>query len=226
MSTKKPAVVPIREQIYDWIQDAILTNEFKSGDVIQIDRLARDFGVSATPIRETLIRLENSGLVTLIPNKGAVVTEFSIQDIYDTWEMRKVLEPYAARLSAKLHIQDEIAVLEKKVMNILNDQRDFHYYMNTDHQMHELLFIHIKNNLLKETLQRIHHLSRRMRYSAESISSEHRQVMEQVCREHLDILNALKTGDPDKAEQSVLTHIEHSEKRTLSSMEMRTKATL
>jgi DNA-binding GntR family transcriptional regulator len=117
-------------------------------------------------------------------------------------------------------------VLEKKVMNILNDQRDFHYYMNTDHQMHELLFIHIKNNLLKETLQRIHHLSRRMRYSAESISSEHRQVMEQVCHEHLDILNALRTGDPDKAELAVLTHIEHSEKRTLSSMEMRAKATL
>ncbi len=217
MNGDNTTIIPIREQIYERIKDAILTNEYKPGDIIQIDRLARLFGVSATPIRETLIRLENSGLLTLIPNKGAMITEFTEKDIRDTWEMRKILEPYAGRLTASLNKESEIERIEGMVQSIIEGNYDLHSYIQTDNDLHELLFIHIDNNLLKETIQRIHHLSIRMRYFAESVSKDHENVVHEVCSEHLNILKSLKSGDAETTGKAVLHHIENSEKRTLLS---------
>ncbi|MDA3937740.1 MAG: GntR family transcriptional regulator [Spirochaetia bacterium] len=217
MTGNTASIVPIREQIYEQIKDAILTNEYKPGDIIQIDRLARLFGVSATPIRETLIRLENSGLLKLIPNKGAIITEFTKEDIKHTWEMRKILEPYAGGLTADLDVKDEIERIENLVKSILDSAYELHNYMKTDKDLHELLFIHINNKLLRETIQRIHHISIRMRYFAESVAQNHQNVVQEVCSEHLDILNKLKSKDSRATEKSVLRHIENSEKRTLLS---------
>lgn len=213
----RPVVIPIREQIFEWIKEAILTNEFKPGEVIPIDGLAREFGVSATPIREALIRLENSGLLTLIPNKGAVVTDFSEEDIRHTWEMRKILEPYAAALTAELDIADELEAIEGKVRVILRGDYDLHAYIQTDSELHELLFAHVDNSLLRETIERIHQISIRMRYFAESISRNQQDVITAVCEEHLEILDALRRGDAEAARQAARRHIENSESRTLSS---------
>lgn len=213
----RPVVIPIRDQIFEWIKEAILTNEFKPAEVIPIDGLAREFGVSATPIREALIRLENSGLLTLIPNKGAVVTDFSEEDIRHTWEMRKILEPYAAALTAELDIADELEAIEGKVRVILRGDYDLHAYIQTDSELHELLFAHVDNSLLRETIERIHQISIRMRYFAESISRNQQDVITAVCEEHLEILDALRRGDAEAARQAARRHIENSESRTLSS---------
>lgn len=217
MDNSKTTVIPIRKQIYEKIKDAILTNQYKPGDVVQIDKLAREFGVSATPIREALIRLENSGLLTLIPNKGAVVTEFTEKDVKNTWEMRKILEPYAARFAAKMNLASEIERLEKSVKRIIDGNYDMHFYIETDSNIHKILYNRLGNSLLKKTIKDIHHLSTRMRYFAESVPEDSKQVVHEVSKEHLAILEALKKGDPDACEQAVLNHVMNSEQRTLTS---------
>jgi DNA-binding GntR family transcriptional regulator len=209
-------IVPVREQIYNRIKNMLISNEYQPGDFIQIDKIARQFSVSATPIREAFIRLESAGFLKLIPNKGARVVEIHDVDIKETWEMRKILEPYAGRLTARLGLKKEIARLKIDIEAIIEGDYDQESYIKADNDVHALIFNQIDNSLLKETIEKIHERSMRMRYHAENSAQNNEKIVRQVCQEHLKILNALNSGDPDKAEATIRTHIVNGEQRTLS----------
>ncbi len=219
--SKRPQLVSVREQIYEGIKEMILTNIFEPGEIVPIEKMAEEFGVSPTPIREALIRLEGFGLVTLIPNKGARVSEISEQDVRDIWQMRTLLEPFAARMSAVLQLEAELDRVEKKIFGVLNGSYDFETYVQTDVELHQTLCEHVPNQLLKETIQRVHQLSMRMRYFPEHQAQIHTEVVEQVSREHLAIIAALRAGDPDLSAEKVRTHIENGEARALQALEAR-----
>lgn len=218
---KKTVLKSIREQIYEAIQEAIVNNVYKPGEELQIDRLAETFGVSTTPIREALIRLESSGLVHLIPNKGARVTEFREDDIRDTWEVRKVLEPYAAGLTAALGLSREIRELNDVYDTLEKEPQNGNLYIQSDIRLHELLYSHLSNALLKETLHNILQRSMRMRYFAEDISKLHDQVVLEVISEHKQILQALETRNREKTVEAVRRHIENGERRALLALNLR-----
>ncbi|MBN2551922.1 MAG: GntR family transcriptional regulator [Spirochaetales bacterium] len=221
---KKRVLVSIRDQIYEAIQEAIVNNSYKPGEELQIDRLAEEFGVSTTPIREALIRLESSGLVDLIPNKGARVTALREQDIRDTWEVRKLLEPYAAGLTAALDIKGEIAELDAAFHRLESGLWEEELYIQSDIRLHELLFTHLTNELLKATLQKILQRSMRMRYFAEDVSKTHDQVVHEVISEHRAILRSLAARDRERTVLNVRRHIENGERRTLRAIALRNGA--
>jgi DNA-binding GntR family transcriptional regulator len=218
---KKTILKSIREQIYEAIQKSIVNNIYKPGEELQIDRLAEEFGVSTTPIREALIRLESSGLVHLIPNKGARVTAFREGDIRDTWEVRKLLEPYAAGLTAELDVNPEIQELNAAFDVLEKGPQDGNLYIQSDIRLHELLYVHLSNELLKETLHNILQRSMRMRYFAEDVSKMHDQVVREVISEHKQILQALAAKDREKTVEAVHRHIENGEQRALLAIKLR-----
>ena len=211
----------MRDQIYEAIQESIVNNSYNPGEELQIDRLAEEFGVSTTPIREALIRLESSGLVHLIPNKGARVTAFREQDIQDTWEIRKLLEPYAARLTAALDVNSEIQELNTAFDKLQQGPQDGNLYIQSDIRLHELLFVHLSNELLKETLHNILQRSMRMRYFAEDVSKMHDQVVREVISEHKEILRALVANDGERTAEAVRRHVENGEQRALLAIKVR-----
>jgi DNA-binding GntR family transcriptional regulator len=221
MVAKKTVLKSIRDQIYEAIQQSIVNNSYKPGEELQIDRLAEEFGVSTTPIREALIRLESSGLVQLIPNKGARVTAFQEEDIRDTWEVRKLLEPYAAGLTAEQDVTPEIQELNKAFDLLERGSQDGDLYIQSDIHLHELLYSHLSNELLKETLHNILQRSMRMRYYAEDVSKMHDQVVREVISEHKQILQALTAGDREKTVEAVRRHIENGEQRALRAIQLR-----
>ena len=218
---KKTVLKSIRDQIYEAIQESIVNNSYKPGEELQIDRLAEEFGVSTTPIREALIRLESSGLVHLIPNKGARVTAFREQDIRDTWEIRKLLEPYAAGLTAALDVSAEIQELNAAFDALERGPQDGNLYIQSDIRLHELLYTHLSNELLKETLHNILQRSMRMRYFAEDVSNMHDQVVREVISEHKQILQALAAGDRERTIQAVRRHIENGERRAMLAVKLK-----
>jgi DNA-binding GntR family transcriptional regulator len=218
---KKTVLKSIRDQIYEAIQQSIVNNSYKPGEELQIDRLAEEFGVSTTPIREALIRLESSGLVQLIPNKGARVTAFQEEDIRDTWEVRKLLEPYAAGLTAEQDVTREIQELNEAFDMLERGSQDGDLYIQSDIRLHELLYSHLSNELLKETLHNILQRSMRMRYYAEDVSRMHDQVVREVITEHKQILQALTAGDREKTAEAVRRHIENGERRALRAIQLR-----
>jgi DNA-binding GntR family transcriptional regulator len=220
---KKTVLKSIRDQIYEAIQESIVNNSYKPGEELQIDRLAEEFGVSTTPIREALIRLESSGLVNLIPNKGARVTAFREEDIRDTWEIRKLLEPYAAGLTAALDVTLEIQELNAALETLEKGTQDGNLYIKSDIRLHELLYTHLSNELLKETLHNILQRSMRMRYFAEDVSKMHDQVVQEVISEHKQILQALTARDRERTIEAVRRHIENGERRALLAIKLRTE---
>lgn len=217
---KKIVTLSMREQIYEALKGLILDNSYGPRTVLAIDRLAEEFGVSATPVREALVRLESDGLVELIPNRGAQVTDIRAEDVRYIWEMRLLLEPYAARMSVDLVDPLEIQPLEADVHRLSSTPDDTALYISTDIRLHEMLYLHVRNDLLKESIRRIHQMARRIRFFAEHNAKLHEKVVHEVIQEHLEIIGAMQSGNPDLVEPALRHHLANGEKRTLSALRM------
>jgi len=217
---KKIVMLSMREQIYEALKGLILDNSYGPKTVLAIDRLADEFGVSATPVREALVRLESDGLVELIPNRGAQVTDIREEDVRYIWEMRLLLEPYAARMSVDLVDPLEIQPLLADVHRLSSTPNDTALYVSTDIRLHEMLYLHVHNELLKDSIRRIHQMARRIRFFAEHSANLHERVVHEVIEEHLAIIEAIRSGNPDLVEPSLRHHLANGEKRTLSALRL------
>ena len=96
---KKPMEkhLTLREKILEHIRDAIISGSLKAGSRVSEPELAERYGISRTPIREAFRQLESEGYLTVIPRRGAVVSEFSQKDVEDFYAIKSILEGYAAR---------------------------------------------------------------------------------------------------------------------------------
>jgi len=215
---KKIVTLSMRDQLYDALRDLILKNVYGPNAVLQIDRLAEEFSVSATPVREALVRLEAEGLVRLIPNKGAMVTDIREEDIRYTWEMRQLLEPYAAGQSAILISGREILELEEMILSLRDEPFNNEKYVECDTRLHEILYTHLANTMLVETIRRVHQMSIRIRYFPEGSGQLHERTVQEVIHEHLAILAAIRTRDASRISELVLSHLKNGEKRAMAAL--------
>ncbi|MDP2791077.1 MAG: GntR family transcriptional regulator [Rectinemataceae bacterium] len=216
--TKKIVTLSMRDQIYEALRESIIKNAYAPNSVLPIDHLAEDFGVSATPVREALVRLEAEGLVTLIPNKGALVTDIQAEDILNNWEMRQLLEPYAAGKSTSLIPEAELKSIRAEISDMKKSPFDNDRYVACDTRMHEILYIHLPNAFLKDSIRRVHQMSLRIRYFPEDSKSMHEQAVNEVITEHLAIVDALENRDPAKISETVLLHLRNGEKRAMAAL--------
>ena len=216
--TKKIVTLSMRDQIYEVLRESIIKNDYTPNSVLPIDRMAEDFGVSATPVREALVRLEAEGLVTLIPNKGAMVTDIQAEDILNNWEMRQLLEPYAAGKSTSLIPASEIEGIRAEISDMKQSPFNNDRYVACDTRMHEILYIHLPNIFLKDTIRRVHQMSIRIRYFPEDSKSMHKQAVNEVFSEHLAIIDALETRDAARIIETVQVHLRNGEKRAMAAL--------
>jgi len=98
MAVQKLENATLRERAYNAIKDSILRNELLPGEVLSIDSLAKALGISQTPVREALTKLSADGLLEYERNKGFRVASITEDDVHETYEVRRLLEPYVARL--------------------------------------------------------------------------------------------------------------------------------
>jgi DNA-binding GntR family transcriptional regulator len=208
----------LRDQIVQAIQDAIITNELAAGQDIQVDRLASRYGVSATPVREALAVLEGAGLVKIVPNKGAQVTEIHPDDVSNVWEMRRLLEPYAAEIAAIHCTEEEVQRIEKALLEVRAAPDRFDAYVASDVWLHDLLVKHVDNRLFHETMERVWKFTARIRYFAERSVSAKRDVVLEVTEEHLAIVRALASRNAHVASHLVLHHLVGGESRTMEAV--------
>mgnify|MGYP000849109429 FL=1 len=204
------------DQVYSILKDKIVNNEYKPGELLPIDRLAKELGVSSTPVREALLRLESIGLVNIERNKGAAVTQISRELAEYTWEFRRLLEAYTSRDAAVHCTNAEIKRMEQTLLEVLEHPDNFELYKESDVALHSILSKYTKNYLIIDALDSLSINARRIRYYAEDIPFPEKIVI-LVTQEHLSIIEALKTHDPDLVEQKVREHLENARKRTLES---------
>lgn len=210
----------LREQLFEALKEAIITNQYQPGEELQVEKLAAEFGVSSTPLREAMVRLAGLGLVELEPNRGARVPPITPEDICAVWEVRRLLEPYAARLTAHLCSLDEIDALEAQLTAVLEQPEDFTEYMDSDLALHALFQKHVTNKLLRNMLDQATQQSLRIRYFAESNPPTlQKEIVRQATLEHMAIIKALREGNAEETALALETHLRNAEKRALIGLE-------
>ncbi|GHV37235.1 transcriptional regulator [Synergistales bacterium] len=205
------------EQIYQTLKERILSNVYVPGTMLQIEKLADEMGVSSTPIRETLFKLASVGLVNIVRNKGAIVSEIDEKTAKDVWQFRSLLEAFVAR-EAVPHIEAKsVRELKKKIESHLREPSDFELYREIDRDLHLLFCDNAENDLVKDTLRNLLDQSRRLRYFAESFPMVD-DILIEISKEHMSVVDALSGGDVETVVRALTAHLAHGEERTLRAL--------
>jgi DNA-binding GntR family transcriptional regulator len=191
--------------VYGVIRDAILDLSLEVGSPLVEDDLAKQLGTSKTPVRDALLALERDGLVTRIPYKGTYVTEVSLKDATEIFELRAVLEGLAARLAARNlspKVLDEAEdLLDKADEELSRGNGDGASAYGV--QFHQLIHTHADNSRLKPILENLESQLQRLRRMSDQVQGR----LEKSSLEHRAVLAALRTGDPAAAEQAMRQHL-------------------
>lgn len=192
--------------IIDEIRQAILSGYYPAGSQLRQDALAETHGVSRIPVREALFQLEAEGLVRIVPQKGAVVSDLSVAEINDVFELRAMLEPRLLLSSApQLDAQDfkQLDNIQEVFLEATSHGR-VELYGQLNAQLHMALYQ--RSNLPKSRQIVISLLQTSERYTRLQLSSP--EAMNRAMREHRDMINLCRTREFDKAAFFLRGHIE------------------
>ncbi|MGO9082023.1 MAG: GntR family transcriptional regulator [Streptosporangiaceae bacterium] len=195
----------VTDWVYEELKDAIIALRLPPGDPLREATLAEQLGVSKTPIREALGRLEQDGLVETTSFKGAVVTGYSRQDLREIYELRELLENAAARWAAESMSEQDLAQLER----ISRRSRELRAAGQSAEltgliwEFDSVLFDHVQNTRIRALIENLRaHLTRIGQLTAEIPGR-----IETSLDEHDKIVAAITARDSDLAEQQMRAHI-------------------
>jgi DNA-binding GntR family transcriptional regulator len=200
---------------YETLKDEILSNRLRPGDPLPIDSYIRKLGLSRTPLREAVLRLEREGLVEIRPRMGTFVSHLNLQEIKETYQVRSSLEGLAARLSAARINLERVTEVEQQLKQFkLDGTEDYTQISEAGQQLHSLIIESCGNQMLISLIQSLQDRFRRFRTLSldipEKIITSH--------REHLQILQALKDKNAELAERLVREHFDQAATSLLSNL--------
>lgn len=201
--------LPLRDVVFNTLRQAILTGDFLPGERLMEITLAKRLGVSRTPVREAIRKLELEGLVVMIPRKGAAVARITVSDLKDVLEVRCHLEEFAASIACDRITEEEKAQLTValKAFEQAIEDKDLRLIAQRDVEFHDVIFRATKN---KRLLQIINNLREQIyRYRIEYIKDF--GYHETLVKEHKEILDAIFSGNKEAVEKIMRTHIYNQE---------------
>ena len=205
--------LPLRDVVFNTLRQAILTGELKPGERLMEIHLANKLGVSRTPIREAIRKLELEGLVTMVPRKGAEVARITEKSLKDVLEVRRALDALCVELACERISPKELETLEAACDNFEKEVAtgDNKKIAEADVAFHDIIVKATRNNRL---IQLVNNLSEQMyRYRFEYIkdSSTH----EQLVAEHRILYTCIRSKDKDTAAKTARLHIDNQENAIL-----------
>ncbi|MFF0446197.1 GntR family transcriptional regulator [Streptomyces sp. NPDC004609] len=196
---------PAAERVYTHIKQAVLDRRYEGGTLLTEGELAEAVGVSRTPVREALLKLEVEGLIKLYPKKGALVLAVSAQEIADVIETRLLVEEHAARKAVPAS-----PLLLARLEELLEQQKrqgeagDLAAVAVTDRCFHAEIVRSGGNEILSRLYGQLRDRQLRM---GVAIMHAHPDRIAKNVTEHGEILDALRAGDPDRAADLVHRHV-------------------
>ncbi len=199
-----PRVV-LSDRVKDYIVEAVLSGELKPGDRIVESSMARELGVSQAPVREAIRDLVLLGFLESEPYKGTSVRSFTYEELWETYTVRAALESLAARLAAT-HLTNQDANALQAILDQMMEaarQQDRDLLIQLDNRFHETI-LHISRN------KTLHQLWKTLQFGTWSIVTYRKLSYNPayLASRHKELLEALKTGDPDRAARTMQSHIE------------------
>ncbi|VEF46537.1 transcriptional regulator [Bacillus freudenreichii] len=204
---------------YVYIKDAIITGQFEPGKRLTEEALAKQLKVSRTPIRQAIQQLESNGLVTPLKSRGVIVREFSIEDIRQIYNLRAILESYAAS-EAALHCTSENYQQLLETNNIYEDAIARHKKMDiqsikkihqSNHDFHEAIFKATKNEHIRSLISKVVMVPLVFR---SYYWYDEKQLLHSL-EAHKTLLEAIKNKEPERAKVAMQEHILHGRDNVL-----------
>jgi len=187
--------------IYHTIKKRIVFLDYKPKQVLSIKELSKEFGVSPIPIREALFLLESEKLIRIIPNKGIYVTDVSLQELKDVFEIRLFLVGFVGKLSAQRVNLEELNKM-KELLEKIKKEKDRNKLIRLDSEFHDLLNSSTKNQALAETLKRLRNQISRLWY----FSKENDIYSPYIPKDFENLITALEKKDQNKCEEILKYH--------------------
>jgi DNA-binding GntR family transcriptional regulator len=227
MSQKALPLPPTRQTltdgVYEAVMELVMDQHIEAGARVNIDLVARQLNVSPTPVREALARLEMDGLVIKEPLRGySVAPMLDTKNFNDLYDVRQLLEPFAARRAAERRDAKVVRILDRELAEMRrlvgtrsgSDWGTFHDYSAfalQDARFHEVIAGTSGNGLLSDTLRRLRTHLRLYRLYQHYYTMD---IGEATVIEHESILAAIRSRDGAAAEAAMLDHINRSRERS------------
>ncbi|WP_028254571.1 GntR family transcriptional regulator [Veillonella magna] len=210
------AYKPLREVVSETLRQAIRDGIFKPGERLMEIPLSEELGVSRTPIREAIRKLELEGFVIMIPRRGTYVADISLKDISQVFEIRSALEELAGALAAERITAEEIEYLERMLVEIGTyiEKKDMDRIVEADVNFHEVLYKASRNERLVEIIHNLREQTLRFR----TVSMNQPGRLAKTWEEHRLLVEAIADRDANKARKIARLHMEHSEQALLTGM--------
>lgn len=204
---------PLREVVTETLREAIVSGVLRPGERLMEIQLAEELGVSRTPVRESIRKLELEGFVVMVPRRGTYVADLSIKDINEVYEIRTVLDVLAAGLAAERITEEELEELERILVQIGEsiEENDVENLIELDSEFHDILYQASRNDRLVGIINNLREQFTRFR----SISMQYPGRLKNTLEEHTRLVEAIAQRNTDLAQQVAREHMENSEQTLL-----------
>lgn len=218
LQVKLDEFLPLRDVVFNTLRQAILTGELKPGERLMEIHLANRLGVSRTPIREAIRKLELEGLVTMIPRRGAEVAQITEKSMSDVLEVRRAMDALCVELACERITEEELAQLKEACgyFEQVVRTKDVKQIAQADVELHDIILQATGNQRL---IQLVNNLSEQMyRYRFEYIKdfSQHERLVE----EHRIIYESLVSRDKERACEAAKVHIDNQKKAIIQQIRL------
>lgn len=204
---------PLRDVVVESIRQAIISGQFPPGMRLMELQLAEEMGVSRTPVREAIRKMELEGLVVMIPRRGAYVADISIKDINEVYEVRTALDVLSAGLAAERIDKSEIQEMRELLAEeaALVEARDYPKIIDNDTAFHDVIYRASGNTRCMNIISNL----REQITAIRGRSMPYPGRVEIMLKEHRAIFGAIAAGKVEKAQEAVRTHMENAEQTLL-----------
>ena len=203
--------LPLRDVVFNTLRQAILRGELKPGERLMEIKLANKLGVSRTPIREAIRKLELEGLVLIIPRRGAEVAQITEKSLRDVLEVRRSLEALSVRLACeRMGAQglSELKKAEEDFEKVLGHD-DITVVAEADVAFHDVIYLATDNQRLIQLLSNFR--EQMYRYRAEYL--KRKECHPKRLEEHREIIRAIENSEVEQATRITCQHIDNQVKR-------------
>lgn len=204
---------PLGEIVFDYLKNAIITGELKPGERLMEISIAQQLGVSRTPVREAIRKLEKEKFIEMIPRKGAYVASTSIKDMLDVLEVRRLIEGFATELAADRMSDEGLVDLHRTHKAFLKalDDNDMEAMITYDNEFHDKILNAAENLKLIEIAKALSEQVQRYRLSYFSEARNSDELREW----HEKIYDAIEKKNSKLAGEVAKRHVELIEKRVV-----------
>ena len=199
--------VSLADQVFEKLESDIIAGIYPRGEILTELKLVENLGVSRTPIREALRRLEQERLIEDTA-KGSVVLGITVDDLIDIMEIRQSIEGLAAYYATKNITPEEMEELRQinELQDFYFEKKDIERLRQMDDRFHVAIYEISKRNVICDTLKPLHRKTQR--YRRQSIGNDQR--LANSIAEHKAIFNAICQGNAELAQQLITQHIENA----------------